>query len=342
MTNDASLRWQHCLAELRLQMAEPTFTEYLAHSAVHSLDGEVLTIAVDRPVDWLQHRMGALIQRTARNHFSLTTTVRFVQHSRSESQAPQPAQAAPAAPAAAQPAPHVDADTLRAVRAFNPNTAESGGFSMIGNYANIFWAAYLGTVPWRIYTLVYADDKRKNKTDWTRPVSYTISGLARSIPCSRNAIRGRWRAATGAADGARSWRPGAFDALTLAGVAQIQYHDHNPLWRPWRPGGFALGDASGQRIIYRLAVLTTLPLLSPTQVAQLPADLRRDHDRYLATRDVDLLVWESITLPTLAPGRNGATGAQAPLTGVRTPLTGATAPVDDPFFTHSPATGELE
>jgi hypothetical protein len=335
---DTSTRWQRCLAELRLQMAEPTFTEYLAYSAVASLDSDVLTIAVDRPVDWLQHRMGALIQRTVHTHFSPTTTVRFLQQSRAKS----PAAQSPT-PVAESPVPAVDPDTLRAVRAFNPNTAESGGFSMIGNYANTFWAAYLGTVPWRIYTLVYADDKRKNKTDWTRPVSYTISGLARAIPCSRNAIRGRWRAADdGAAKGARSWRPGAFDALTLAGVAQIQYHDHNPLWRPWRPGGFRLGDASGQRIIYRLAVLTALPLLSPLQVAQLPADLRRDHDRYLATRDVDLLVWESITLPTLAPGRNSVTGAQAPVTGALTPLTGVRTPVNDPFFTHPSATGELE
>ena len=54
------------------------------------------------------------------------------------------------------------------------------------------------------------------------------------------------------------------------------------------------------RIVYRISVVVTLPLLTPRQVARLPAENQVEHERYLANRAQDLVAWEQIALPTLA------------------------------------------
>ena len=53
-------------------------------------------------------------------------------------------------------------------------------------------------------------------------------------------------------------------------------------------------------MVYRISVVTSLPLLTPQQVARLPAQNQVEHERYLANRAQDLLAWEQIGLPTLA------------------------------------------
>jgi hypothetical protein len=54
------------------------------------------------------------------------------------------------------------------------------------------------------------------------------------------------------------------------------------------------------RVVYRISVVTSLPLLTPRQVAQLPAQNQVEHERYLANRAQDLIAWEQIALPSLA------------------------------------------
>jgi len=172
----------------------------------------------------------------------------------------------------------------------------------MGHYANWFWAAYLGTVAWRVYELVISGDRRPEKTRWTPPRRYSVSELARAIASgrqgrpNRDQIRGRYRRA----GGERVWCPGAFDRLVREAVARIEWHAGDSLWRPWRPGGHVRAGSSGLRVVYRISVVVTLPLLTPRQVACLPAENQVRHERYLAERGQDLLAWEQITLPTLA------------------------------------------
>jgi hypothetical protein len=186
--------------------------------------------------------------------------------------------------------------------AFDPNSASGGGFWKMGHYANWFWAAYLGPVSWRVYELVVSGDKRADKREWTPPRRYSISELARAVASgrqgrpNRDQIRGRYRRIRGE----RVWRPGAFDRLTHEGVARIEWHDGNIHWRPWRPGGSCRPGKSGIRIVYRISVVTSLPLLSPRQVACLPAENQVAHERYMADRAQDLVAWEQIALHTLA------------------------------------------
>jgi hypothetical protein len=173
---------------------------------------------------------------------------------------------------------------------------------MMGNYATHFWAALLGPVAWRVYELVISEDKRSPKTLWSPPRRYSISELARSIASgrggrpNRDQIRGRFRHAAGE----RHWRPGAFDRLVGEGVAHVAWHDGSRIWQPWAPGGSERPGRSGLRIVYRLSVVTFLPLLTPHQVARLPAQLQVAHDRYLADRGLDPVAWDQIARRTLA------------------------------------------
>lgn len=355
---DANRLWTAILGELSLQMTRATFDTWLRGSCVIAYDPPALTVHVRHQyaIEWLEHRLMALMERTTRRRFPPDTTIQLT----SEAHAPDALTAeAPAdtigAGDDAGPAPgpiDVDSDPTpapipRAILNFDPNTADSGGFSMIGNYANNFWAPYLGTVAWRIYTLVYAADKRgdKGKHEFTRPRSMSISALSRAVPASRNAIRGRWRplpspsqgegreysrAGEGSRGEGRVWRQGAFDVLTVEGIARIEWHDQDPHWRRWFPGGPAQhSDAAGQRYIYRIAVRTTLPLLTPRQVAALPADMRTAHETYLVTQQIDVVLWDQIRQSTLLPVDKMI------ITGVRTPVTGATAPVSVFFGDHT-------
>jgi hypothetical protein len=191
---------------------------------------------------------------------------------------------------------------LASLLSFDPNSARGGGFWKMGHYANWFWAAYLGTVAWRVYELVVSGDKRPHKTMWTPPRRFSVSELARAIASgrqrrpNREQIRGRYRRV----NGQRVWSPGAFDLLTREDVARIEWHAGDVHWRPWKPGGSNRPGKSGMRVVYRISVVTSLPLLTPRQVAQLPAQNQVEHERYLANRAQDLIAWEQIALPSLA------------------------------------------
>lgn len=325
----AQRAWEQALGELELEMTPATFNTWLRGTAVVAAQGDVVTVAVRHAyaVDWMQNRLLSGMQANlARTMPGITVTFAPPGGPVEAAEDDDPAEIPDDPDPQPAPIPRIFAD-------FDPNTASAGGFAMIGNYANAFWAAYLGTVAWRVYQIVYAHDKRRDKGEWTRPRSYTISHLARSVPTSRNAIRGRWRAT----DGQRRWRPGAFDVLAREGLAQVHWHDNDPRWRRWHPGGAGgRGDATGQRIIYRLSVRTVLPLLTPRQVAALPADLRHDHEAYLVAQDLDVMLWEQIDRPTLAPVD------ETVISGARAPVTGALAPVAPPFFCDHPETSEDE
>jgi len=282
--------------------------------------------ARSQAVEWLANRANRVIERTVRTLTGCQITLEYVPiedppPSPPAESAPEPAPAdnarEPAAadapgPAEARPQP-APPSAFACLLAFDPNSASGGGYWKMGHYANWFWAAYLGTVAWRVYELVVSGDKRADKTEWTPPRRYSISELARAIASgrqgrpNRDQIRGRYRRIRGE----RVWRPGAFDRLTREGVARIEWHDGSAHWRPWHPGGSCRPGKSGIRVVYRISVVTSLPLLSPRQVACLPAENQVAHERYLADRAQDLAAWEQIALHTLA-GIDAERAALAP------------------------------
>ena len=322
--------WQQALSLLQGQMEEATFSHLLQGShLIEGSDGTWRIGARPNVVEWLANRANPVIERTVQTLTGRQTTLEYVPIETPPPPTPTPADSAPEpAPvdsareadvadepgrtAAARPEP-APPSAITCLIAFDPNSASGGGFWKMGHYANWFWAAYLGPVAWRVYELVVSGDKRADKTEWTPPRRYSISELARAVASgrqgrpNRDQIRGRFRRIRGE----RVWRPGAFDRLTREGVARIEWHDGSVHWRPWRPGGSCRPGKSGIRIVYRISVVTSLPLLSPRQVACLPAENQVAHERYMADRAQDLVAWEQIALHTLA-GIDAARAALAP------------------------------
>ena len=303
--------WQEALHRLRHQMSPDTFAGLLGDSRLVESAGDTWIIGV-RPhaVQRLTHRPPLVINRMvsllARREVRLEYIAEEHPKVGEEPSAPPPevplseTPSAPALPPGDEPPARPSA--LVRLLSFDPNSAKGGGFWKMGHYANWFWAAYLGTVAWRVYELVVSGDKRTHKTLWTPPRRFSVSELARAIASgnqrrpNRDQIRGRYRRIKGQ----RVWRPGAFDLLTRESVARIEWHAGDVHWRPWKPGGSCRPGRSGIRVVYRISVVTSLPLLSPFQVAQLPAQNQVEHERYLANRAQDLVAWEQIALPTLA------------------------------------------
>jgi hypothetical protein len=298
--------WQEALVTLGGQMARETFDLWLRDSRLLSADVDTWTIGVASPqaVEWLTHRLGRTIHRTVSYFAGRTVTLEYVvappdgaaAMSEAVPSAPAPLPPAPALPV---PVPGVD---MEAWVALDPNSGENGGFWMMGHYASEFWLPLLGSVAFLVYALVARDDKRRNKTTWTPPRRYSVSKLARTLATgpdgrpNRDQIRGRFRRV----GGERVWRPGAFDRLTEEGVARIEWHDGDGAWWPWAPGGAGSDGRDSLRLVYRLSVVTRLPLLAPSQVAGLPADFQLEHERYLAGHVEDPRAWEGIGRASLA------------------------------------------
>ena len=309
--------WDQALSQLQTMMPRDVFERLLRGSFLVEADGDRWTIGV-RPhaVDWLANRHNRLIERIVGMLMGRAITLRYAaaedpppvpvpepsppDDDDDDAQSPTGARS----PTAGRLPARTRASTaaLESLLAFDPNSAKGGGFWKMGHYANWFWAAFLGSVAWRVYELVISGDRRAQKTEWTPPRRYSISELARAVASGRRGrpnreqIRGRYRRV----GGERVWRPGAFDRLAEEGVARIEWHGGELQWRPWQLGGSSRPGKSGLRIVYRISVVTSLPLLSPQQVACLPAENQVEHERYLADRAQDVVAWEQITLPTLA------------------------------------------
>ena len=311
---EAADLWEEALGRLQHVMKADTFAHLLRDSHLVEATDDTWRIAVQpRAIAWLAGRDNALVRRTVSIVTGRDVSLEYVAQERppatpSPPRAPRPADspAAPDPPTRDQKPARPSA--LESLLSFDPNSASGGGFWKMGHYANWFWAAFLGTVAWRVYELVVSGDKRPRKTLWTPPRRFSISELARAVASgrggrpNRDQIRGRYRRV----NGQRVWQPGAFDLLTRESVARIEWHAGDVHWRPWKPGGSCRPGRSGIRIVYRISVVTSLPLLTPRQVAQLPAQNQVEHERYLANRAQDLVAWEQITLPTLAGLDQGA------------------------------------
>jgi len=191
--------WQETLARLQYQMAAETFDRLLRSSRLVEATGDLWRIAV-RPhaVDWLTHRLNPLVTRNLCDLAGREIRLEYVADESCPKDRPRPAEesgpkdrpppaeteppedttrhlnrrpplqrASPAAEAVDPPP-----SALESILAFDPNSASGGGFWKMGHYANWFWAAYLGTVAWRVYELVISGDRRPQKTRWTPPRRY--------------------------------------------------------------------------------------------------------------------------------------------------------------------------
>lgn len=300
---DDSRGWTAALAELKMTMTAATFEGLLAGSRPVARENGTVVVALrgSNALSWLD-RLQPQIAATARRYIGGCSDVRFV--------APEPAgregQAGGEDAAGREEGGREDDVDVHLV--VDPALArfdmEKPGWSKLTNYALDFWAELLGPAAFLTWMAIRAEDVRREKTAWTRPLRFSVARLARVAAAGNSqAITGVWRSchsrgivergepcaecqARGGQIGedgrsCRYWRPGAFDVLQDNGVAAVQ-----------RAG-------EGLDTSYRVRVFNVLPLLTPAQVGRLHAVTQEAHDRWLRRQDLDTEAWERLTVAHL-------------------------------------------
>jgi len=282
ITNPQAI-WEKTLSELALQMTRGTFDTWLRGSTCESYDADshTLTIAVKNQyaVEWLQNRLYSSIERTLQYVTGNGTRPRFIV-------------ADPDAPlvSASSNLPVSEYESEWQAPDFDPaNTKKVAGWFPVPEYACKFWAPLLGRTAWRLWEVIRQSDIRTDKSEWTPARRWSLPELSRMVPCGVQALTGRNRVVEPRTPGAileilhplneperEEWtihQPGAFDTLQAEGAADI--------------------SATGCRRnrIYTISVRSSLPLLHPTQVADLRAELQTAHESWIIAHGLDPEMW---------------------------------------------------
>ncbi len=306
-------RWEECLSELSCTMTPATFDTWLAGSRLLAVDGDSLTVGVVQgaAAEWLEHRFLPACRRTLERHFPGLAAVHarpLAQGSDGGGNGTGEAGAGPAAEGEAQPCAGEEDEAVECDSVMDPALARFdvslAGWSKLANYAFDFWARLLGQDAFLTWVAVRREDIRRNKTEWTPTMTFSVSDLAdlagggnpqaitgvwrtcraasmveRGEPCTHCAERGGQVVAPHVC---RYWRPGALDRLQAEGVAVVERRGKPP------------------RLTYRVRVFTHLPLLTPAQVADLRPSVQQRHSRWLLNQNLDPAGWERLTVRHLA------------------------------------------
>lgn len=282
--------WTAALGELELQMTHATFDTWLRDTTCIDVDADnehTLVIAVknNHAVDWLEHRLRPVIDRTLHRLTGNGTTARFIvtQHPASSIQHPPPDLIAELATILRQ---VVDPATRKLLQQrisaiqgvdtyedddeipdFDCYGKGGGGYYPVSNYADQFWKPLLKRrKAFLVYTSLRARDKAPRGL-WTSQEHVPIRGLCESVPCSRNTILGETRHG--------EHRAGALDLLRNANLAQIDVR------------------GAGLHTTYHISVRVKLPLLTPAQAAHLPDQVQAKHIKWLRSHQIDPEPWLS-------------------------------------------------
>lgn len=276
MTPEPDELWCTALSELEIQMTRATFDTWLHDTRCLNRDGDTLIIAVKNSyaADWLGTRLYPLIQRTLHRITGNGIQARFI-----VDDSPPPPSHTPIPPETWTPPAFDPGDTRRVT-----------GWIPIPEYAIKFWAPLLGQTAWRVWEIVRQSDRTAGDHDWTPRRRWSAPELARLVPCGKQALVGRNRRCDPDEPGAELLTfnplgrdpeesygrhyPGAFDKLQQHGVAEIEQTGHH------------------RHTVYTLTVRWRLPLLHPTQVAELRAELQTQHDAWVAEHGLDPELWQ--------------------------------------------------
>ena len=152
----------------------------------------------------------------------------------------------------------------------------SRGYLATPAYYDLFLQSLISPVGYGLWRLLkclyYAPHAR-----FTRERRITVDAIAQRLACHRQTITGCNRKR----DGRRYWQSGAFDYLREERIAAIRE------------------EGQGRQRSYRIRVLNSPPLLTPTQVQRLPPILRDAHDEWIERARLDLEAWQQLDLPFL-------------------------------------------
>jgi len=269
--------WQETVDELKLQMTEATFATWVMDSQAVAVEDGVLVVEVKNgyAVDWLENRLKTTVKRTLARLTDGQLDVRFVARNGKEEEREERRE---------EKGEGEEKEAQAWARSFvlpEYDVHEAGWFP-VSEYECRFWAPLLGRVGWRVWEIVRKMDRRKRKTEWTPTQRWTAPSLAEQVPCGRQALIGVSRRCEADVDGAefdtdgQAWYhyPGAFERLVDEGIATVEKRGVN------------------RHTTYWISVRIQLGLLRPRQVAQLPARLQVQHDRWLEARGFNPRDWD--------------------------------------------------
>lgn len=270
---DGARVWQTALSELELQMTRATFDTWLRDTRWITTEDDTLVIAVKNTyaVEWLTYRLYTVIDRTLHRISGNGLAARFI-----------------------VPEPETPTGSLLPPE-WRPPDFDPGdpkkvpGWVPVPEYALLFWAPLLGAIAWRVWEIVRQADRLATPHEWTPRVRFSAPELARLVPCSKQALTGRNRQCDPDAPGA--------EEMTLAPFGQVP----TTAWARHSPGAFdrlqqydlAQIATSGvqRRLVYTLSVRWRLPLLHPSEVAELNAELQTRHDQWVAAHGLNPELW---------------------------------------------------
>jgi len=276
---DFKATWQATVDALKLQMTEAAYATWVVDSQAVAVEDGVLVVEVKSAyaVDWLENRLAETVQRTLARLTDGELTARFVarngtgekEEEREERREEEGKGEEKGTEAWARPFVLPEYDVHEA------------GWFPVSEYECRFWAPLLGRVGWRVWEIARKTDRRKQKTEWTPTQRWTAPSMAEQVPCGRQALIGVSRKCTADVEGAfdedgQFWYhyPGAFEKLVDEGAATVERRGVN------------------RHTTYWISVRIRLGLLRPRQVAQLPARLQVQHDRWLEARGFNPRDWD--------------------------------------------------
>lgn len=150
------------------------------------------------------------------------------------------------------------------------------GYLVTPAYYDLFLQPLIKSVGYGIWRLLkclyYAPNQR-----YTRERQISIEEIATRLDCHRQAITGCSRRR----DGIRYWQDGALDIMQQEGIASLRE------------------EGRGRQRSYRIRVLNSPPILTPSQVQRMPLLLSNAHDEWIERAKLDLAAWQQLELPLL-------------------------------------------
>jgi hypothetical protein len=250
--------WQQVLAELRLAMTHATFETLFAYTTGETEGDGALTVGVPttEAKAWIETRFSPLVHRTLRG-LGYAGSVVFQLHS------PLPR----SGPLRRLPTPGPDhlkpGDVALTFLNFD---LYARGWLRTPSYYELFWQPVLGYVAYAYWRLTQVLYWRNPELGFTRRARLDIQDSAANLGVSRDLIRGKPARGLG----------GALKTLRDHGLAEVERH------------------AAGRATVYIGRFRRQLPLLAPSQVAQLTQSQQQQHLDWLLAAGCDPTAWEAL------------------------------------------------
>jgi hypothetical protein len=262
--------WAKALTDIQHQMTRATFDTWLKETELIADEDGTFVISTPNPyaVEWLANRLNRIIKQNLERHVGRSITLRFVVAAELTTDPAEPASAEPAAEnaengAKTHRAPRRKSAIELATKLVDFDPAKKS-WTQTPAYAVQFWQPYLGIGPFALW-LTLRSFAQATIGAW--PSLQTLADI--TAGGDKQILTGR--------DHKGKHREGWLEVLEREGLVKYDLKGHT----------------------YEFLILDSLPLLTPAQVAQLPEQRRKAHERWLHQCQIEEKDWQRITTTSL-------------------------------------------